>query len=178
MSAGKSGSASRKKSNDRSINKPAAAINRPNRIAFNPRSMVFAFVLFLSGTAALIYQVLWIKQLSLVVGAEVYSVTIAVSAFFAGLALGGACFGRWADRMAGPFLVYSCLEGGIAVLSVAATIALYHSVFLFAAIENRAGLLAWFLPFLLVGTPAFLMGGTLPIAVRFWMFGTKRIAEA
>src|SRR5215470_1388328 len=61
-----------------------------------------ALWLFASGTAALIYQVLWIKQLSLVVGVDVYAVTTGVSAFFAGLALGGALFGRWADRLARP----------------------------------------------------------------------------
>jgi spermidine synthase len=177
MSAVKSGSASKKKSKDRSIGKPNPAINRPNRIYFNARRILFVSVLFLSGTASLIYQVLWVKQLSLVVGAEVYSVTIAVSAFFAGLAFGGAYFGRWADRLTRPLLVYPYLEAGIAVLSVATTVALYHSSFLFAAIEIRAGLLAWCLPFFLVGAPAFLMGGTLPIAIRFWMFGTERVAE-
>lgn len=41
-------------------------------------------LLFVSGAAGLIYQVLWIKQLSLVVGVEVHAVTIAVSAFFGG----------------------------------------------------------------------------------------------
>ena len=54
------------------------------------RTTMFGVLLFLSGTAALIYQVLWVRQLSLVVGIEVYSITIAVSAFFAGLAAGGA----------------------------------------------------------------------------------------
>ena len=43
----------------------------------------FGLALFLSGTAALVFQVLWIRQLSLVVGVEIYSITIAVSAFFA-----------------------------------------------------------------------------------------------
>jgi spermidine synthase len=178
MSAVKSGSASKKKLKDRSGGKSAPAIERRNPSSFNARSVLLAFVLFLSGTASLIYQVLWIKQLSLVVGAEVYSVTIAVSAFFAGLAFGSAYFGRWADRLTQPFLVYPWLEAGIAVLGVATTIALSHSSSLFAAIEIRAGLLAWCLPLFLVGAPAFLMGGTLPIAVRFCMFGTERIAEA
>src|SRR4029077_15119486 len=49
-------------------------------------------LLFLSGTAALIYQLLWIKQLSLIVGVDVYAVTTAVSAFFGGLAVGSAIF--------------------------------------------------------------------------------------
>lgn len=44
-------------------------------------------LLFLSGAAALIYQVLWIQHLSLIVGIDVYAIMTAVSAFFAGLAL-------------------------------------------------------------------------------------------
>src|SRR5262245_33904980 len=48
-----------------------------------------ALLLCASGTATLIYQIVWIKQLSLVVGVDAYAVTTAVSAFFAGLALGG-----------------------------------------------------------------------------------------
>src|SRR5215211_6264319 len=69
-----------------------------------------ALLLFASGAAALIYQVLWIKQLSLVVGVDVYAVTTGVSAFFAGLALGGTLFGWWVDRLARPFLLYAFLE--------------------------------------------------------------------
>ena len=56
-----------------------------------------AALLFMSGCGALIYQVIWIKQLSLVVGVEVFAITTAISAFFGGLALGGLLFGRWAD---------------------------------------------------------------------------------
>jgi spermidine synthase len=78
-----------------------------------------ALLLFASVAAALVYQVLWIKQLSLVVGVDVYAVTTGVSAFFAGLALGGALFGRWADRAARPLLLYALLELGVAVLGVA-----------------------------------------------------------
>jgi len=36
---------------------------------------------FFSGVAALIYQTLWVKQLSLVVGVDVYAVTTGVAAF-------------------------------------------------------------------------------------------------
>jgi len=123
-------------------------------------------LLFASGTAALVYQVLWIKQLSLVVGVDVYAVTTGVSAFFAGLALGGALFGRWADRLARPYLLYVLLELGIAVLGVAATLALARAAQPFAALEEGAGPLAWTLLFALVGMPAVLMGGTLPVLIR------------
>ncbi len=100
------------------------------------------------------------------VGVDVYAVTIGVSAFFAGLALGGAVFGRWADRIVRPFLLYSLVELGVAVLGVAATLALAGAAAPFAALEERVGVLAWALPFTLVGVPAFLMGGTLPVLLR------------
>ena len=56
--------------------------------------MLAILVLFFSGAAALVYQTLWVKQLALVVGGDVYAVTIALAAFFAGLALGAAVLGR------------------------------------------------------------------------------------
>lgn len=112
------------------------------------------------------FQVLWVKQLSLVVGAEVYAVTIAVSAFFAGLAIGSHVFGRRADQLARPLFFYAFLEVGIAVSSLIATLLLAHSAPWFVWLETHAGPLAWVLPFLLVGLPAIFMGGTLPVLMR------------
>jgi predicted membrane-bound spermidine synthase len=123
-------------------------------------------LLFGSGAASLVYQLLWIKQLSLVVGVEVYAVTIAISAFFAGLAVGGAWFGRKADHLSHPLRLYAWLEVGIALLAVLATVLLAHSAALFAQLQEHAGWLAWLLPFVLVGVPAVAMGGTLPVLVR------------
>jgi spermidine synthase len=140
-------------------------------------SFPFAALLFFSGAAALVYQVLWIKQLSLVVGVEVYSIAVAVSAFFAGLAFGGFVIGRWADRLARPLLLYAILEIGIALLGIVATLLLAHAAAPFASMENRIRVLAWLLPFALVGIPAFLMGGTLPVAVRSWPLGDGSIAS-
>ncbi|HDS1775554.1 TPA: fused MFS/spermidine synthase [Pseudomonas putida] len=125
-----------------------------------------AALLFISGGAALIYQVLWVKQLSLVVGVEVYAITAGISAFFAGLAMGGLLFGRWADRLRHPIKLYAGLELAVALLAVAATLGLAQSAALFARLEASVGLLAWLLPLSLVGLPAFLMGGTLPVLVR------------
>lgn len=138
---------------------------------------VFALLLFCSGAAALVYQVLWIKQLSLVVGAEVYSVTIAVSAFFAGLGCGNAVFGRLADRLARPFRTYALLEACVGTFGIGSTVALAHAASPFAALELKIGPLAWLLPFVLVALPAFFMGGTLPVAIRAWEPAEARIAR-
>ncbi|WP_156393354.1 fused MFS/spermidine synthase [Burkholderia sp. Leaf177] len=125
-----------------------------------------ASLLFASGAASLIYQVLWVKQLTLVVGAEVQAVTTGVSAFFAGLALGGWLFGRLADRMEKPLRAYAWIELSAMILAVGATFALAYSARPFAAMQDQIGALAWALPFALVGIPAMLMGGTLPVLVR------------
>jgi predicted membrane-bound spermidine synthase len=132
----------------------------------SPALLIPALLLFVSGAAALVYQVLWIKQLSLVVGVEVYAITAGISAFFAGLALGGLLFGRWADRLRQPVLLYAGLEVLVAVLGVGATFAMSLAASPFAWLEQHVGLLAWVLPFALVGIPALLMGGTLPVLVR------------
>jgi len=130
------------------------------------KTWALAFLLFVSGAPALIYQLLWIKQLSLVVGVDVYAVTTAVSAFFAGLAAGSAMLGGRADRTQKPLRLYAGLELGIGIVAVAATVALGHSAALFASIESHLGPVAWLLPFVLVGLPAVLMGGTVPVMVR------------
>ncbi|HKS11939.1 MAG TPA: fused MFS/spermidine synthase [Pseudomonas sp.] len=137
-----------------------------------------ASLLFLSGTAGLIYQVLWIKQLSLVVGVEVHAVATGISAFFAGLALGGLLFGGWADRLHWPIRLYVLLELAVALLGVVATLGLAHAAGPFARLEAGAGLLAWVLPFSLVGLPALLMGGTLPVLVRALAPATGQLAQA
>lgn len=140
--------------------------------------LVPAALLFLSGAAGLVYQVLWIKQLSLVVGVEVHAVATGISAFFAGLALGGLLFGRWADRLQRPVMLYVCLELAVALLGIGATLALANAAGPFARLEGSAGLFAWALPFTLVGLPALLMGGTLPVLVRALAPATGQLAEA
>ncbi|MDB6143552.1 MAG: spermidine synthase [Pseudomonas sp.] len=131
-----------------------------------PHALIPALLLFASGCAALVYQVLWIKQLSLVVGVEVYAITAGISAFFAGLAFGGLALGHIADRLARPVFLYALLEVAVAALGVGATVALSQAASAFVWLQQHIGLLAWLLPFALVGIPAFLMGGTLPVMIR------------
>ncbi|MEO6676937.1 MAG: fused MFS/spermidine synthase, partial [Pseudomonas sp.] len=154
----------------------SSAIPAPHVAA--PALLIPALLLFVSGAAALVYQVLWIKQLSLVVGVEVYAITTGISAFFAGLALGGLLFGRWADRLQQPVLLYAGLEVLVAVIGVGATFAMSLAASPFAWLEQHVGLLAWLLPFALVGIPALLMGGTLPVLVRSLAADPQQLGKA
>ncbi|MHC8314223.1 spermidine synthase [Pseudomonas sp. LB3P31] len=155
----------------------SSAIPAPHPVA-SPALLIPALLLFVSGAAALVYQVLWIKQLSLVVGVEVYAITTGISAFFAGLALGGLLFGRWADRMQQPVLLYAGLEVLVAVLGVGATFAMSLAASPFAWLEQHIGVAAWVLPFALVGVPALLMGGTLPVLVRSLATDPQHLGQA
>lgn len=123
-------------------------------------------LLFGSGASSLVFQILWIKQLSLVVGVEVHAVAAAVGAFFVGLALGNYGWGRLSERINRPLRLYAAVEIGVAIVGVGATLALARSAPVFARLEDVTGILAWTLPFLLIGLPAALMGGTLPILLR------------
>ncbi len=135
-------------------------------------------MLFLSGVSALVYQTLWVKQLTLIVGVDVYAVTTAVSAFFAGLALGGGLFGRRADRAARPLRFFAALEAGTGVLGLGVTLALAHAAPVFVSLEAVSRLLAWGLLFLAIGLPALLMGGTLPALVRAVAPAEKTVGRA
>jgi len=152
--------------------------SKPVEIGNATSTLIPALLLFVSGGAALVYQVLWIKQLSLVVGVEVYAITTGISAFFAGLALGGLLFGRLADRFSRPLLLYAALELLVAAFGVGATVALGMAAEPFAWLEQRIGLAAWALPFALVGLPALLMGGTLPVLVRALDINAKGLSQA
>jgi len=138
----------------------------------------FSALLVASGFAALVYETLWVKQLGRVVGVEVHAVTIALSAFFAGLALGSALLGRLVDRTARPVRIYAGLEAGVAVLGVLATLALARSAMPFVTLRDAVGPFAWLLPFVLVGLPSFLMGGTLPALLRALRPGDQAVAPA
>jgi len=60
----------------------------------------FSFVLFLlSGFAALLYQVVWQRILTLFSGADLFSVTVIVAAFMAGMGFGSLAGGSLADRL-------------------------------------------------------------------------------
>jgi spermidine synthase len=136
-----------------------------------------AILLVASGTAALIFQILWIKQLALIVGVDVYAVTTGVSAFFGGLALGGLILGRVADRARRPLRLYAALEVGVALVGIATTVALAHTAPLFAKLEAQSTILAWAVLFVMVGAAPFLMGGTLPAIVRSLALGADRIGS-
>lgn len=154
--------------------RPAAEVV-PKAVA-PPRALslpVVAAMLFVSGSAALVFQVAWMRELRLVFGATTAASAAVLAIFMGGLGLGSAVLGPRADRSANPLRLYGTLET-IVALSVAATpflVNLAASFYFslggqFALGVGGATVVRLLLATLVLGVPTFMMGGTLPAAVR------------
>lgn len=71
-------------------------------------------VLFgISGMAALIYEVTWIRPLSLVFGNTTYALSTIIASFIFGLAMGSWIAGKYTDRIKNPFEYFAFTQIGI-----------------------------------------------------------------
>jgi spermidine synthase len=127
--------------------------------------------LFLSsGATSLVYQILWVRELSLALGSTVYAISIVVSAFMGGLALGSAFFGRRAEAAPSGLALYAWLEGGIGVCAVILPWAFGGILGLAASLPGDSWLatpLPFAASFAALLVPTTLMGGTLPLLSRY-----------
>jgi spermidine synthase len=131
-----------------------------------------AVLFFLSGACALIYQVLWLRQLSLIFGVTVYAASTVLATFMAGLAIGSAAAGRLSERVRRPLLWFGAAEALIGVTALLSPVALdvvtAGYVALAPGLESRA--LATVLRFVcsaaVLLVPTILMGATLPLVLQ------------
>ena len=68
--------------------------------------------------AALIYEIIWIRPLTLVFGSSVYAVSTIISSFILGLAIGSWLAGKYSDRMKNPLKFFAMLQIGIGVFGI------------------------------------------------------------
>ena len=121
--------------------------------------IIFAF--FLSGFAALTYQLAWQRALYRIYGINTESVTIIVSAFMFGLGMGDL-FGGWFStrKNINKLFAFALFEIGIALFGI-------FSLSIFEVLGGLTVKASWLetmvSAFLLVLIPTFLMGATLPI---------------
>src|SRR5499433_1292055 len=81
-----------------------------------PRLVLVGLAFFLSGAAALAYQVAWQRLLAFQTGVGLYSIAVIVAAFMIGLGL-GSHLGGWASARVTArraLLYFACCELGIA----------------------------------------------------------------
>ena len=124
---------------------------------------------FCSGACGLIYQVLWLRQLSLVFGVTVYAASTVLAAFMAGLAIGSLVSPRVLARLA-PLRAFGLIELAIGVTALATPIGLEAATTLYDLVRQVApespgvitvARLAGSMAILLL--PTLMMGMTLPL---------------
>lgn len=130
-------------------------------------------LVFLSGFAALIYQVLWMKQAGLLFGNTSHAASATLASFFAGLATGSWVLGKRVSKGSNPMRTYAWLEVGIAASALLYFLVLGLFQMIYPAIFQSVGRGGWLLlvkfalSLLLVFPPAFFMGGTIPVIGQF-----------
>lgn len=129
---------------------------------------------FLSGSAALMYQVVWVRSLSLIFGGSHLAVATVLSVFMAGLAIGGYAIGRYTDRVKNQLRLYGWLEIGIAISAIAFLFLnrAYPDIYrLLAKGKDEAYLYLTLVrvvfSVLVLIVPTIFMGGTLPVLTKF-----------
>lgn len=139
------------------------------------RSFLVLVMFFSSGLTSLVYQVLWVRSLSLGVGATATSMSLVLSIFFFGLATGSYFAGRWSHRIKNPILAYGALEGAIGLYSLGLIYVLMnlHTVMGWIPFEGSFGWVGapakFLLVFALLFFPTLSMGASLPILVKIFV---------
>ncbi|MBI3578499.1 MAG: fused MFS/spermidine synthase, partial [Ignavibacteriales bacterium] len=145
---------------------------------------IIALLFIISGAAGLMYQVVWFKYLSLFLGNTTYAQTVVLATFMGGLAIGATLWGRRADLSKNLLRIYALLEIAIGVycflypqlLNVLKNV--FVSVVLSLNLPSDSTQVLAFkliVSLLTLLFPTILMGGTLPVLVRFI---SERIEDA
>lgn len=136
-----------------------------------------AFCFFLSGLAALIYQMAWLRSLSLVFGTSHLSVATVLAAYMGGLAVGSWLAAKFAERVRRPVFAYGLLELVIAgsALLVPALLSLSQKLLVELigqqpdppdASGMSQSLFYLVSAFIILGIPTTAMGATLPMLAK------------
>ncbi len=143
---------------------------------------LFLACFFVSGAAGLIYQVCWVRILSLVFGNTVYAVSMVVAGFLSGLAIGSRFWGKRTDIAKRPLKMYVLMEAGIAVSALVVTLlitVLDNAIVSVMTPEGVTGggwiIIRYVLVFIILLPPTMLMGGTLPVMGKMVTESLERV---
>jgi len=153
--------------------------------AITKRGGIVAALFFLSGFSALIYQVVWMRMLSMYVGGSAFSVSIVLTVFMMGLALGSAIAARFVDRITRPsdaMAIYGLIELAVGLYGFFYPLIMAGAQPCYAFLYRRLyeSLIGYnaasaVISMLVLIVPTTLMGMTLPLLVRYSLDNASRI---
>ncbi|MCF7970445.1 MAG: fused MFS/spermidine synthase [Methylococcaceae bacterium] len=140
-------------------------------------------LLFFSGCAALLYEVLWMNDLGLLFGNTAQAAATTLTAFFSGIALGSRFWAEKVTQIKRPLRVFAYLEWLIAlsVLGFWGIFSLYQYLYpgleLAEASQAFRLMVKFILAWLILLPPAFCMGGTLPVLSQYVVQNTGTLGQ-
>ncbi len=148
---------------------------KPQAWHIQPRFVYVA--VFLSGLAALLYELLWVRILHIMFGVSSFSVATVFGVFLLGIGIGSVLFGKKSETSENPLKLYAWIEIGIAVVSSIAFIIAYHTPVLDTVLSFTYNNFSFYLQSLarLVVTavillpPTIAMGGTIPVISKYFI---------
>ncbi len=147
-------------------------------------TLTLLVLFFVSGFAALVYQVLWVRELGLLFGSTAQAAAMTIGVFFSGIAMGSWLFGRIAPRLRSSLLGFGLVEIGVAVTALGHFVLVdaYHAAYpAIYAVAGHSVLLDTLVKALVAATvllpPAFLMGGTLPLMAQHLVRSRDRLGR-
>jgi spermidine synthase len=133
-------------------------------------------VFFVSGFAALLYQIVWQRALYAIYGINIESVTMVVTAFMLGLGLGSIAGGVVSKDPKRPvLLMFSLVELGIGLFG-AVSLSVFHAVG--NATLGMSAFGTFVITFFLVLVPTLLMGSTLPLLVAHLVRSSGNVGKS
>jgi spermidine synthase len=136
----------------------------------NSTKRILYIVFFLSGISGLIYETVWLRVLSRILGSTVQATSITISAFMLGLTLGSYYLSKASEKVKNKITLYAKLELGIAFTAIATYLLFNELVPIYRFFFDMSGdnmILFRFLQavvlFVLMVIPTFFMGATLPV---------------
>ena len=128
---------------------------------------------FGSGACALVYQVMWLRLLSLVFGVTVYAASTVLAGFMGGLGAGSLIGGRLASRIARPLVAFGIAEALVGITAFATPFLLDALTALWVAVHPALPqslavltMIRFSVAFLVLIVPTSMMGATLPLVIK------------
>lgn len=143
------------------------------RFSKNPLLRVVLLGTALSGAASFVYEIVWIRMLSMAVGTTMHAFELMLASFIAGIALGGLWIRKYADRTNSPLWLVGWMQIFMGVAALA-SLAVYAGAFswvgwLINALSKTDGAYILFhagtatIAILIMLPAAFFAGTTLPL---------------
>lgn len=134
------------------------------------QKVIYLGCFFVSGFAALLYQVVWVRQLEILLGSSTLSATAVVASFMGGMAIGAALASQLITRIQRPAAAFAGVQLLLGVFAVAFPTLVELAGPVIAFFYNNAtssySLAVFAVAFLILLIPTSLMGSTFSLMIK------------